>query len=66
MLPPNFAQINYFPTTSSNSPVTDILKNGTMRFELDYIQNCSSNYPMSPGIMKFNVEIYPSLRHKGI
>ena len=42
---------------------THILKNGIMMFELDYIGNCWSNYPMSQGIMKFNVENLPSLRH---
>ena len=53
-------------TVLSNSPEAHILKNDTMRFELDFIENCWSNSPMSPEIMKFNVEIYPSLRHKEI
>ena len=34
-----------------------------MRFELDYIENGLSSSPMSPGITKFNVEIYPSFRN---
>ena len=44
---------NIVATVLSNSPEDHIPKNGTMRFELDYIENCWSNSPMSQGMLKF-------------
>ena len=56
----------HFATVLSNSPETHILRNGNMRFDLDFRENWWSNSPISQARVNFNIKFHNFWQHRGI